>query len=351
MVYIDYAATNPTPIWPCSKYTDDWMNPNANYAYTERRIMLARGERIKKAIGAKSGKVVFGGTASQIFENLMNSERMLRVLDYVMIGSAYEHDSVDRLMQTRGIQSLHELKTELTHMGNQISIPIVCWQGVNNVNGYIFDVKAIGELCHKHGAFYVCDMTAMIGHADIPAGIDNWCDCAFWSGHKIGTELGIGVMWLSEKFNNWLDDFKLHGTPNLAGAMAITDATQHAIQRTTENITKWGSLVKLMWEQLMDAHIDFLAYGGNTPAINAIQFPGINADSLQQYLGARNIYVGIGGSACASTNDFRVSNAFGLTDEAAGSVIRVSFGECTTEGDIRDLMRGILAFKETLCQT
>lgn len=81
-------------------------------------------------------------------------------------------------------------------------------------------------------------------------------------------------------------------------------------------------------------------------AINAIMFDDINADSLQQYLASKQIYIGIGGSACSSLHDFRVLNACGLTNDEASRVVRVSFGDETTERDIDAFVNAVVEYKE-----
>ena len=72
MVYLDYAATHPYVKYPSSAY-GPFLNANANYAYKEKRLLSEAENRVKKAIGAKSGKVIFGGTSSQLIENLMSA--------------------------------------------------------------------------------------------------------------------------------------------------------------------------------------------------------------------------------------------------------------------------------------
>ena len=101
MIYLDYAATNPFTKHPCSKY-GQFLNPNANYAYKEQKLLDGCANMVKAAIGVKSGKVVFGGTSSQLIENLMNWEvnGKRRFTEYV-IGSTYEHDSFDRFLVNR----------------------------------------------------------------------------------------------------------------------------------------------------------------------------------------------------------------------------------------------------------
>ena len=347
MTYLDYAATDPWPKYKCSDY--GWhFNPNANYAFGEKKLLYECEERIKKAICANGGKVIFGGTSSQLVENLMNCDRD----DFWPVGSAYEHDSVDRFLIEHNLHNIEELEETLKTFTPTGMKPFVFWQGVNNVTGRIFDVETIGRLCHKYGAFFVCDMTAMIGHAPIPCKIDEWCDCAFWSGHKIGTELGIGAMWLSNEFNRWLGDFKLHGTPNVAGALAITDATEDVVKNAPYNELHYYELTKTLKNGLeangieYDIMSDKQSVAVRAHAINAIRLKGINADALQQHLASKQIYVSIGGSACAEAHDYRVLNAFGLTDEEASEVIRVSFGEDSMVDDVNKLVNGIKEFKE-----
>ena len=342
MIYLDYAATNPFTKYPCGKY-GQFLNPNANYAYREQKLLTDCANRVKVAIGAKSGKVVFCGTSSHLIENLMNYEinGKRRFTEYV-IGSTYEHDSFNKFLVTR-VANIDQLMDTITK--NRGYIGCVIWQGVNNITGEIFPVEQIGSICHEFNSFYICDMTAMIGKAPILVNINQWCDCAVWSGHKLGTDGGIGAMWLSDSFNEWLGDFKLHGTPNLAGAMAITDATEDACKSSMKHYT---DLYMYLYDKLVNANIQFRVISNRlkTCAINAIMFDDINADSLQQYLASKQIYIGIGGSACSSLHDFRVLNACGLTNDEASRVVRVSFGDETTEHDIDEFVNAVVEYKE-----
>lgn len=338
MIYLEYAATNPFTKYSCSKY-GQFLNPNANYAYKEQKLLDDCANRVKAAIGAKSGKVVFGGTSSQLIENLMN-----RAKRNTVICSKYEHDSFLRYNYD-SVGKVEEIPNSIDSMPESYGKMLVMWQGVNNITGEIFPIEQIGSICHEFNSFYICDMTAMIGKAPIPVNIDQWCDCAVWSGHKLGTEVGIGVMWLSNKFNDWLGDFKLHGTPNLAGAMAITDAIEDACKSSMKH---YIDLYMYLYHKLVNANIQFQVIGDRlkTCAINAIIFDDINADSLQQYLASKQIYIGIGGSACSSLHDFRVLDACGLTNDEASRVVRVSFGDGTTERDIDAFVNAVVEYKE-----
>ena len=353
MIYLDYAATNPFTKYPCSKY-GQFLNPNANYAYKEQKLLDNCANRVRVAIGAKSGKIVFGGTSSQLIENLMN-----RAKRNTVICSKYEHDSFWR-HRFDSVDEIDDIPNFIANMPESYGKMLVMWQGVNNITGEIFPVEQIGTICHGFNSFYICDMTAMIGKAVIPVNIDQWCDCAVWSGHKLGTEGGIGAMWLSDKFNEWLGDFKLHGTPNLSGAMAITDATEDACKNAEEHEARAYELYRYMLNKFTDNDIHGAVINNvlkpdksnaNEPAhsvsaINAIMFDGINADSLQQYLASKQIYIGIGGSACSSLHNFRVLNACGLTNDEASRVVRISFSNETTKHDIDEFVNAVVDYKE-----
>lgn len=351
MVYLDYAATCPVVKYPQQLYRNVlgegyFFNPNANYAYKEKHLLSEAEDRVKKAIGAKGGKVIFGGTSSQLIENLMNCAKRNTV-----ICSNYEHNSFYRYAYD-SVKSINELSENITNMPESYGKMIVMWQGVNNLTGEIMPVKEIGKLCHEHDAFYICDMTATIGKVPIPANIDQWCDCAMWSGHKLGTELGIGAVWVSDRLDKWLNGFKLHGTPNLSGALAIADATEDAIGNVKDNVHHWVDLYCYLKKELEENGIEYSVviggaeWGKWTAAINAIRLPGFNADALQQYLASKQIYVSIGGSACAEKHDYRVLNTYGLSNDEASEVIRVSFGEDSSVEDVMALVEGIVAFRK-----
>ena len=357
MHYLDYASTCPVVKYPQQLYRDVlgkgyFFNPNANYAYKEKRLLSKAENRVKKAIGAKGGKVVFGGTSSQLIENLVN-----RAKRNTVICSKYVHNSF-YIYAYDLVKNINELSENIANMPESYGKMIVMWQGVNNLTGEIFPIAEIGNVCHEYNAFYICDMTAMIGKAQIPANIDQWCDCAVWSGHKLGTELGIGAMWISDRLDKWLDGFKLHGTPNLAGALAMTQAVEDACDthKLSQNSVHYAKLLDYLIDGLIEKNIDFQLvpeYEEDEPsnkftlAINAIRLPGFNADALQQFLASKQVYVSIGGSACAEKHDYRVLNAYGLSNDEASEVIRVSFGEYSSVEDVKALVEGIKEFQDT----
>lgn len=356
MHFLDYASTNPVVKYPQRLYRDVlgegyFFNPNANYAYKEKILLAEAENRVKKVIGAKGGKVIFGGTSSQLIENLMNKIEH-NCYYYEVFCSEYEHESFYRYRDNI-FSSMLELKGCLQQVLED-SIPIVMWQAVQNITGEVFPQKEIGNLVREHKGFYICDGTAQAGHTSIEPNIDDWCDTYFCSGHKFGTEPGIGFMWLSDRLNKFLEDFSLHGTPNVAGALAITNALDDACNKDEMQVRFdcWDELYWSLYKQLIKNQIDFEFVEKSSvrnfcPAINAIRLPGIDTNALQQYLASKRIYIGIGHSSCADNKDFRILQyGYDLSEKEASEVIRISFGENSDKQDILALVQGIKEFEE-----
>lgn len=363
MVYLDYAATYPIVKYPQQLYRDVlgegyFLNPNANYAYREKRLLSEAEDRVKKAIGAKGGKVVFGGTSSQLIENLMNAVYNIfrqKHIQYISLGSRVEHDSFNRYVSYK-CTDVENLDEWLSYYNDVQTF--VLWQAVQNITGEIFPTKQIGELAHKYNGFYICDGTAQIGHTPIEPNIDDWCDFYAFSGHKAGTELGVGCCWVSDRFDKWLNGFKLHGTPNLAGALAMTQAVEDACDshKLNQNSVHYAELLDYLIYGLIEKNIDFQLVPEDeetepsnkfTWAINAIRLPGFNARALQSYLASKEVYIGLGQSSCADKADRRIlCQGYGLSEQESDEVVRISFGEDSNIDEVKALIDGVVAFRK-----
>ena len=344
MIYLDWAATSIPSIY-VSDYAYNWFNPNSHYAVDEVKAFSECEQSVKEAIGAKSGKVIFGGNTSWFFEKLYCNQANF------WFCSPYEHDCIYKNGVEMDYKEIECLTDE-----------IYCHQFVNNITGEIFDVGKIGSHIKEKSGYFVCDATAAIGKAFIPQmpNIDQWCDALVLSSHKIRVDnKQIGCAWISDEFYdylylsgtvlngyNWCD-----GTPDLACAKATTKA----IEVNCNNLEYYNqSYNYLVWElasRLNDNNIRYKGVAANnrTGAINAITLKGINADVLCRYLADRDIYISPGHSACEENSDYRVLKEYGLTQEECESTIRVSFGPRTTKNDIYGLVDGIVRFKEEYC--
>ena len=345
-VYLDWASTAPVRYFAKDYYIPG--NPNSQHSaglQANQALNEAR-QRIMDCLGVKSGKVLVGGTASQLVDNLM--WRIYSLGNYNILGSVYEHDCFNRWLDYR----FTEYPTDQISKND-----IVCWMMANNITGTIFPVEEIGKMCRDAGAYYIMDAVAAIGHYPINNNLESFCDCLITSAHKYGGPQGMGCMWVSDRFSKFIglsndshEEFDLiHGTPNVSAAVAMSYAMEHAVDGLEDgNDEHWRSLLGYLEIKLLGNRIDCNIVGKDQPkthAINALYLPIINGDALTQYLSSKSIYISPGHSACADNDDYRVLEAFGLTKEQASQTVRISFGESTSQEDIDALVQGIVEFK------
>ena len=344
MVFLDYASTCPIVKFSSKQYKGFHCNPNAAYAYAERKTLMDCEERIKAAIGVKGGHVLYFRCATEAIDWLYHET--IKRADYIWWRrSLYEHDAC---------QFGYEAKATL--VTDDIDFYIHQW--VNHITGEIFDLKTIRSQLHETCKLIV-DATAGFGKAKLPSGLDNIADALFMSGHKIGCP-ELSFMWLSDNLCKWLGAAKdirnqwglHHGSLSVASVMALTDAVEWACENG-DRVDGHSVRLYVQMNNLLDEarieHRDVIERQVYTASINAIRLNGINADALQQFLASRGVYVGVGGSACSAAHDYRVLRAYGLTDVEASEVIRVSFGDETTSSDIDALVEGIKEYRRQFC--
>ena len=346
MVFLDNASTSPTVRFPIDT-SKQWRNPNAAYAYEERKVLMDCEERIKAAIGAKGGHVLYFRCATDALEWL-HSEGNKCMMAWAH--SPYEHD-----VAVFGIESKPD---EL------VGADFYCHQLVNQLTGEIHDIKSVHEqlLQYDDVPFLICDCTAAIHHVSLKAfKVCQYADSVVTSGHKYGCP-GIAFMWVDDRMFNWLgggndvrNQWNLkHGSISVGRVLALADAVEWACDsKRLNDMNNWYlRLFNYLCCGLKRENIDFSVIADMCPstcAINAIQLNGLNADAIQQYAASKGVYIGVGGSACNAAGDFRVLNAYKLTDTEASEVIRVSFGEYTTIEDIDALVDAIAEYKQKYC--
>ena len=345
-VFLDYASTSPIVRFPIDT-SKQWRNPNAAYAYEERKVLMHCEERIKAAIGANGGHVLYFRCATDALEWL-HSE----VNKYTMAWahSPYEHDAA-----VFGIESKPD---------ECVGVDFYCHQLVNQLTGEIHDIKSVHEklLQYDDVPFLICDCTAAIHHISLKAvKVCQYADCICMSGHKLGCP-DIAFMWIDDRLFNWLgggndvrNQWNLkHGSISVGHVIALADAVEWVCdsKRLNDMNNRYMRLFDYLCCGLKRANIDFSVIADMCPstcAINAIQLNGLNAGSLQQYCASKGIYVGVGGSACNAVGDFHLLNAYGLSNTEAAEVIRVSFGNETTKENIDALVDAIAEYKQKYC--
>ena len=342
-VFLDWASTSPIVRFPIDT-SKQWRNPNAAYAYEERKVLMDCEERIKASIGAKGGHVLYFRCATDALEWL-HSEGNKYTMAWAH--SPYEHDAA-----VFGIESKPD---EL------VGADFYCHQLINQLTGEIHDIKSVHEQLLQYGdvPFLICDCTAAIHHVSLKAfKVCQYADAVVTSGHKYGCP-DIAFMWVDDRLFDWLgggNDVRnqwglKHGSISVGHVLALADAVEWVCDSKRLNATNNRNLrlFDYMYCELKKAYIDFSVIADICPstfAINAIRLNGLNGDAVQQYCASKGVYIGVGGSACNAAGDFRLLNAYGLTNAEAAEVIRLSFSEETTKDDIDKLVSVIKDYKE-----
>ena len=344
-VFLDCAATSPIVRFPIDT-SKQWRNPNAAYAYEERKVLMDCEERIKAAIGAKGGHVLYFRCATDALEWL-SVATIAKNPGRWFAHSPYEHDAA--------------VYGSVANPDQLDGVDFYCHQLVNQLTGEIHDIKVVHErlLQYNDMPFLVCDCTAAIHHISLKAvKVCQYADCICISGHKLGCP-DIAFMWIDDRLFNWLggsNDVRnqwglKHGSISVGHVLALADAVEWACdsKRQDDEDAHYGDLAICLEFGLNKAGIKHEWIGDadkQIAAINAIRLNGLNADSLQQYCASKGVYIGVGGSACNAVGDFRVLNAYGLSNDEAAEVVRVSFDDKTTKDDIDKLVIVIKEYKE-----
>ena len=346
MIYLDNAATTVCK-FPASAYDDIWGNANTPYKFglNARQAADECRERVKKCLGVKDGKVIFCSNASEAAKILLDRFYVENFKTYCWL---YEHDSVYDNVETHGY-------SKTTHHSNRTAI---FQQWVNPVTGIVFDIpnirRVIGNDC-----FLCMDATAGIGKVKLESEIVNSVDAIWFSGHKFHGPKTGGILWVSDRLSEALDlsddsrnEYGLkHGTLDAPSFIATTYALEYTFSNSIDNIWHYAELNDYLSNRAGDRVagdrvMGFQPYVNGHLNATLLIDTGCNADALVQYLSTKGIYVGLAHSACSAEADYRVTQAFGISNETAEQCIRVSFSEDSTLEDIDALVDGIKEFKE-----
>ena len=203
------------------------------------------------------------------------------------------------------------------------------------------------------------DLTATIGHAPLDPDIGlKYYDAAWFSGHKFHCEKGIGAIWISDrlvKLLNLPQDSRneygaFHGTTAVSLAWAMTNAMREAVRKDVAEHNKTfkaynGYLLDYLQSHGINADIVGFDKNYKTHYINTLILPGINGDSLVNYLSEKAIYIGPGHSACSDTADYRVLKDSDVPEDKWANAVRLSYSEEITMDELMFFAYEVLRFK------
>lgn len=230
IAYLDNGATTQKPETVIEAITEYYRRQNANphrgaYALsvTATDVYENCRERVAKFLNAKrSREIIFTKNATEALNLVAYSYGLsaLKPGDEILISVAEHHSNLVpwQMVAARTGAKLNYIYLEddgnLSEKDIQEKITektkIVAVTQVSNVLGLINDVKAIGEKAHAVGAVIIVDGSQSVPHiaVDVQA-LD--CDFLAFSGHKLLSPMGIGVLYGKEKLLNEMPPFLMGG--------------------------------------------------------------------------------------------------------------------------------------------
>lgn len=244
-------------------------------------------------------------------------------------------------VNNEGLVDLAELEAAITDKTIMVSI---MW--ANNETGVIQPMKAIGDICAKHGVLFMSDATQAVGKIPVDPKATGVHLLAFTS-HKMYGPKGVGALYVSRKnprvkVTSQMDGGghergMRSGTLNVPGIVGFGKAAAIAKEQMAEDAARLSKLRDKLESALL-ANLEEAYVNGSVehrmPHVTNISFKHVEGEGLMMTFN-QNIALS-SGSACtsASLEPSYVLVALGLGDDLAHSSLRFSLGRFTTEEDI-----------------
>lgn len=375
MIYADNAAT--TKISKAAADTmyslmqETWGNPSSLYSFGQKakEVLEKSREEIAAVIGADPKEIYFTSGGSEADNQAIRSAALLGAGKGKkhIISSAFEHHAVLHILnrlEKEGFEvtllDVHENGIVLPEQVEEAIREDTCLVTImfaNNEIGTIQPIRAIGEICRKHGVLFHTDAVQAVGHIPVNVRQDN-IDLLSASAHKFHGPKGVGFLYARKGIR--LDSLieggaqergKRAGTENVPGIAAMAQALKEAAAGMEERSARTKALRDLLIEGLRQ--IPHSALNGDAvsrlPGNVNFCFEGIEGESLLLLLDDKGIQAS-SGSACTSgsLDPSHVLLAIGRVHDVAHGSLRLSIEDDLSEEEIGYIIRSVKEVVEYL---
>jgi cysteine desulfurase len=215
----------------------------------------------------------------------------------------------------------------------------------NNEIGVIQPVRQIGNICKRHGVYFMVDASQSFAKISVDAQEIN-IDLLAFTAHKIYGPKGIGALFIKKKNPPVELELQMDGGGHERGfrsgtlPVALIVGFGKAVELCSRDRDAENKRLKQYRNQLIDdimtAHTDVILNGSREQRLSNnlnLCFPGIEAETL--IMNMKNIACSTG-SACtsASLEPSHVITALGYDTELAHTAIRFSLGRFNNADEI-----------------
>lgn len=231
IVYFDNGATTQRPLPVVNAVVDYVTHQNGNphrgahiFAISASEAYDTSKEVVRDFIHARSEKEIIYTRNTTESLNLVSrsyGETHLKKGDHILITIAEHHSNLvtwQRAAEKTGAvldyiyidkETGHFPEEELKKI-NDTRVKILAFAQVSNVLGVEFDPKPLIKRAHAHGAVVVLDGAQSTPHKQIDVQ-DLDCDFFAFSGHKMCSMGGIGVLYAKEELLDEMEPFLMGG--------------------------------------------------------------------------------------------------------------------------------------------
>jgi cysteine desulfurase len=361
-IYLDNAATtslDPAVLEAMMPYlTERFGNPSSIYSYgRETRLAVETARKsVARILNTRPATIFFtsGGTESS------NTAICGAVRDLGcrrIVTSPVEHHAtlhtVENL-QRRGEASVEYVRLRPDGHIDLADLDRILAQGVgpalvtlmhaNNEVGNLTDIRAIGQICRRHGAYFHSDTVQTVGHFPIDLQ-DLPIDFITGSGHKFHGPKGAGILYVREGISispfvqgGGQERNMRAGTENLYGIVGFARALELATERYEADRAHVTSLKRRMMEGLRRS-VEGVGFHGDPEGdslytVLNVSLPRTERSEMILYnLDMAGVCVS-GGSACTSGANQGSHVIRAIYGEEGGVAVRFSFCRYNTPEEV-----------------
>ena len=362
-IYLDNQAT--TPLDPAvlesmlPYFNDKYGNAASihhSFGHEAKEAVEISRKIIAKELNASAREIVFtSGATESINLAIKGVSEKLKAKGRHIITQVTEHNSVldtCSALERRGwkitklpVQQNGLIDPKMIDDAIRKDTVLVTIMHANNEIGVIQPVRQIGNICKRHGVYFMVDASQSFAKISVDAQEIN-IDLLAFTAHKIYGPKGIGALFIKKKNPPVELELQMDGGGHERGfrsgtlPVALIVGFGKAVELCSRDRDSENKRLKQYRDQLIDdimtAHTDVILNGSRDQRLSNnlnLCFPGIEAETL--IMNMKNIACSTG-SACtsASLEPSHVITALGYDTELAHTAIRFSLGRFNNADEI-----------------
>ena len=362
-IYLDNQATTPLDPAVLESMLPYFNNKFGNAASTHhsfgheaKEAVEKSREIISKELNTSASEIVFtSGATESINLAIKGVSEKLKEKGRHIITQVTEHNAVldtCSALERRGweitklpVKQDGRIDPRMIEDAIRKDTVLVTIMHANNEIGVIQPVREIGDICKRHGVYFLVDASQSFAKISVDAqGIN--IDLLAFTAHKIYGPKGIGALFIKKKNPSVELELQIDGGGHERGfrsgtlPVALIVGFGKAVELCSRDRDAENKRLKQYRDQLIDdimtAHTDVILNGSREQRLSNnlnLCFPGIEAETM--IMNMKNIACSTG-SACtsASLEPSHVIKALGYDTELAHTAIRFSLGRFNNADEI-----------------